>query len=381
MRGKDGLPAPSQVRTYPKNARPHGRDVSKKIAPAKWKSQPSMYASRVITQRFFQLSSFVTFPVIVFHENALTRESTHAVLEAMMRRFCFLLSFALTFGLLPACATSESTKPSSSSSSSGDVMPTGPLRITYGPRPEQFGDLRVPKGSGPFPVVVVIHGGCWVNYYGLDLMHDMSDVLTAQGLATWNIEYRRIGDAESDYPNTMLDVGLAIDHLRKIAAEHRLDLAKVTTVGHSAGGHLAIWAAARQKLDNQNPLHGADPLPIRASVALAGVLDLAESINLGVCNGTAGKLMQGTPAEVPAHYAESSPKELLPIPVPQRLIHGTADTLVPVIMSQHYLEAAKAAGDVGVTLNVVEGADHFDVITPSSSNWPEVLKIILEVAR
>ncbi len=206
-------------------------------------------------------------------------------------------------------------------------MPMGPLRIAYGSRPEQFGDLRVPKGSGPFPVVVVIHGGCWVNFYGLDLMHDMSDVLTAQGLATWNIEYRRIGDAESTYPNTMLDVGLAIDHLRKIAAEHRLDLAKVTTVGHSAGGHLAIWAAARAKLDNQNPLHGADPLPIRASVALAGVLDLAESIDLGVCNGTAGKLMQGTPAEVPAHYAESSPKELLPIPVPQRLIHGNADFL------------------------------------------------------
>lgn len=381
MRGKDGLPAPSQACTWPKNARPYDRDVSKNIDPAKWKSQPRMQANRVITQRFFHTSSLVTLPVIVFHENALTRESTHAVFEAMVRRFCCPLSFALAFGLLPACATSESTKPSPSSSSSGDPMPMGPSRIAYGSRPEQFGDLRVPKGGGPFPVVVVIHGGCWVNFYGLDLMHEVSDVLTAQGLATWNIEYRRIGDAESNYPNTMLDVGLAIDHLRKIAAEHRLDLAKVTTIGHSAGGHLAMWAAARAKLDNQNPLHGADPLPIRASVALAGVLDLAESINLGVCNGTAGKLMQGTPAEVPAHYAESSPKELLPLPVPQRLIHGNADTLVPVIMSQHYLDAAKAAGDVGVTLNVIEDADHFDMITPSSSKWPEVMKIILEVAR
>lgn len=304
----------------------------------------------------------------------------------MFRRVCRILLLTSTLGGLSACATSENTKLSSSSSSSassstGDVLPAGPVRIAYGARPEQFGELRLPQGNGPFPVVVVIHGGCWVNFYGLDLMHDMSDALTAQGLATWNIEYRRLGDAESNYPNTLLDVGSAVDHLRKIAVEHHLDLSKVTTVGHSAGGHLGVWVAARSKLDAQNPLRGSDPLSIRGSVALAGVLDLAESLNLGVCNGTAGKLMQGTPAEVPAHYAEASPKELLPISIPQHLIHGNADTLVPLVMSQHYLEAAKAAGDAGVTLDVIDGADHFDVITPSSAQWPTVMKIIVDVAR
>lgn len=260
-------------------------------------------------------------------------------------------------------------------------MPGMPLRVAYGPAPQQFGELRLPKGPGPFPVLVVLHGGCWINFYGLDLMTDMSDTLTAEGFATWNVEYRRIGDPGSDYPNTLLDVGLAVDHLRKIGADYPLDLSKVTTVGHSAGGHLAVWVAARPKLDPQNPLHGTDPLPIRAAVALAGVLDLAESINLGVCSGTAGKLLQSAPADVPTHYAEASPRQLLPISIPQRLVHGNADSLVPIVMSQHYFDAAKAAGEANIQFATLEGADHFDVITPSSTSWPGVLKAIVDVAR
>jgi hypothetical protein len=104
-----------------------------------------------------------------------------------------------------------------------------------------------------------------------------------------------------------------------------LDLSKVSTLGHSAGGHLAVWVAARQKFDAKNPLRGANPLPVRTAVALAGVLDLVESVNLGVCNGVAAKLLQGSPSEVPAHYADASPRALLPIGVHQRLVHGNAD--------------------------------------------------------
>jgi hypothetical protein len=110
-------------------------------------------------------------------------------------------------------------------------------------------------------------------------------------------------------------------------------------------------------------------------------LDLAESVDLGVCNGIATKLLNGSPSQVPAHYAEASPRALLPIGVQQRLVHGNADTLVPLIMSQHYLDAALAAGEANVTLDVIDGADHFDVITPSSTKWPGVLKAIVDVAK
>jgi len=298
----------------------------------------------------------------------------------MVRRSWLLGVIGASLGLLSGCIGTDNNKPIASTSGA-EVLPQGPLRLAYGSDSLQYGDLRLPKGPGPFPVVVVVHGGCWSNSYGLDLMQDMSAALTAEGIATWNVEYRRLGDAGSDYPNTLLDVGLAVDQLRNLAAEYPLDLSKITTVGHSAGGHLAFWAAARQKLDTKNPLRGTDPLSVRAAVSLAGILDLAESVNLGVCNGVATKLMQGSPSEVPAHYAEASPRALLPIGVRQRLVHGNADFLVPLVMSQHYVDAAMAAGETNVTLDVIDGADHFDMITPSSSKWPRVLQAIVDVAR
>lgn len=300
----------------------------------------------------------------------------------MTRCLRLLGLLGLGVGSLLGCVGSESSKPTASNvaSSGPDVAPS-PVRIAYGADGLQFGELRLPKGPGPFPIVVVLHGGCWVNFYGLDLMRDMSEALTAQGLATWNVEYRRLGDAGSEYPNTLLDVGLAVDHLRTAAKEYALDLTKVTTVGHSAGGHLAVWVAARHKLNAANALHGTDPLPIRTAIALAGVLDLEESLSLGVCSGSAAKLMQGTPAEVPAHYAEASPRALVPLGVSQILIHGTSDSLVPFVMSEHYLDIAKGAGEGKIALVPIEGGDHFDVMTPSSSTWSTVLKSIVDAAR
>ncbi len=290
------------------------------------------------------------------------------------------LSWLLLLGLVTGCASNENTKTTASSSVAAPVPPA-PERLSYGSDPLQFGDLRVPLGAGPHPVIVVIHGGCWVNAYGLGLMHDMSEALRVEGFATWNIEYRRIGDPGSDYPNTLLDVGLAVDHLRTLAPAFGLDLSKVTTVGHSAGGHLGVWVAARAKLAPDNPLRGTNPLPVRAAVSLAGVLDLAESIDLGVCSGMAAKLLQGSPSEVPARYAEASPQALLPIGVSQRIVHGNNDVLVPVIMSQHYYDAAKAAGEPNVALDVIDGLDHLDIIAPTFWKWQQVMKSIVEVAR
>jgi len=272
-----------------------------------------------------------------------------------------------------ACDGNGAAPPMPSAGATGDAAPAAVVktRVTYGEAPQQFGDLRVPGGKGPHAVAVVIHGGCWTSQYGLDLMDEMSESLARTGLATWNIEYRRLGDPGGGYPNTLTDVGAAIDALRTLAPDHGLDLANVITIGHSAGGHLGVWAAARPKLPATSAIRGANPLPIRAAIALAGVLDLSESIDLGVCSGLAAKLVGGTPAEAGALYAETSPRALLPIGVRQRLIHGTADPLVPFIMSEHYQSAAKAAGET-VELLQIPGGDHFDLIEPSSPKWKDV---------
>jgi acetyl esterase/lipase len=226
---------------------------------------------------------------------------------------------------------------------------------------------------------VVIHGGCWFNLFGLEQMDAMSDTLTATGVATWNIEYRRIGDPGGGFPNTLTDVGMAVDTVRELAPTYNLDLSRVITVGHSAGGHLALWVAARHQLPEGHPLRGEDPLPLSAAVALAGIPNLAESLlDPKVCLGYAAVLMQGTPDEIPELYAVASPSELLPLGLRQTLIHGTADTIVPLAMSEHYRDAARHAGDHQVSLKKVKNAGHFDMIDPASPKWPQVFERILE---
>ncbi|MDI3290262.1 alpha/beta hydrolase [Polyangium sp. 15x6] len=287
------------------------------------------------------------------------------------------LDLVVSLALLSACAGPEAGKPPEPASSSGGATPTGPLRHAYGPEPSQFGELRVPQGEGPHPVMVILHGGCWADGYREDLMDGISESLTKAGVATWNVEYRRLGSG--GYPSTLTDVGLAVDTLRELAPTHHLDTTKVFTVGHSAGAQLAVWVAARARLAAGNPLRGSNPLPVAGAVSLAGVLDLAESIDLGVCGGAAAKLLGGSPTEVPARYAEASPRALLPIGVRQILVHGTDDAIVPLVMSSHYLDAAKAAGEKDITLKVLEGADHFDMIEPSSPKWAEVSQAIVGI--
>jgi acetyl esterase/lipase len=257
---------------------------------------------------------------------------------------------------------------------------TAPEHIMYGGDANQFGELRVPPGPGPHPVAVIIHGGCWLNIFGLDLMDHASDALTAAGLATWNIEYRRLGDLEGGYPNTFTDVGLAIDTVRDLAPHCNLDLGKVITVGHSAGGHLGVWAAARHRLPPDHPLRGSDPLPLFAVVSLAGILNLAESVEMEVCGDLAEQLLGG-PQKASERYAETSPSELVPLGVRQVLIHGTSDAIVPLMISQHYRRVARAAGDRHVQLKKIHDGDHFDVIDPSSSKWPQVIERIVDLVR
>ena len=252
-------------------------------------------------------------------------------------------------------------------------------RVAYGADPSQYGELRIPVGRGPHPLVVLIHGGCFkAAYASAQDLAPMGDALKADGVATWNIEYRRLGEAGSGWPGTYLDIGRAIDHLRLIAEPYNLDLGRVVVVGHSAGGPLAMWAAARSRLPAASPLRVENPLPLRGVVNLAGTVDMAASVAgfEAVCRDTViTSLLGGSPAAVPERYAATSPIRLLPLGIPQVLIWGEHEDNVPRPLAEAYTEAAARAGDP-VRLVLLPGAGHFEIASPQASTWPQVRAVI-----
>lgn len=249
-------------------------------------------------------------------------------------------------------------------------------KISYGQEVLQFGDLYLPEGeTGPHPVVILIHGGFWRNGYGLSLMEGLAESLARRGIASWNIEYRRVGDANGGWPNTLLDVAQAADYIRELAPTYSLNLARVLAMGHSAGGHLAFWLAARHRLPENSPLTSSAPLSLKGAISLAGAVDLEHTWRLNLGNGAATELVGGGFDSVPERYSLASPAALLPLGVPQVLIHGTSDDRVPLIISQDYAKRATEAGDP-VTLIELPGTDHFAVIDPRSTAWIATLREI-----
>lgn len=253
-------------------------------------------------------------------------------------------------------------------------------RLTYGPEEHQFGDLRLPPGDGPFPVIIVIHGGFWRARFDLEFMGHFAQALTNQGFATWNIEYRRIGQPGGAYPGTVLDTGLAADHLRKIAPRYNLDLQRVLAVGHSAGGHLAFWLAGRPQIADTDTLYNPDPLKLQGAISLAGVTNLRRGFELKVGDGVVEKLLGGGPDQFPERYYGASPSELLPLGVPQVLIHGEEDDTVPYSLSKEYFQKADLLGDP-VKLVGLPGAGHFEVIDPKSKEWAVIVENALDLSR
>jgi acetyl esterase/lipase len=258
--------------------------------------------------------------------------------------------------------------------------PPTDARISYGADPLQFGDLRLPEGAGPHPVVVYVHGGYWRARYDLTHAGHACAALTARGVATWNLEYRRLGNAGGGWPGTFLDVAAGADYVRELARRYPLDLSRVIVAGHSAGGQLACWLAARHRLSASSPLYAADPLTVRAALALAGVLDLARAWELRLSENVTEQFLGGTPRQVPERYASASPYELLPLGVRQTLIHGTADDSVPYELSQRYAAEAERRGD-NVTLLTLPGAGHFGIVDPEAAEWPIVERAVLEALR
>lgn len=257
-------------------------------------------------------------------------------------------------------------------------LPPAGIRLRYGTDPLQFGDLRVPKGAGPHPIAVVIHGGFWRAKYNLEHAGHLCAALTRAGIATWNLEYRRIGNPGGGWPGTFQDVAMGADHLRNIAGEHNLELGKVISLGHSAGGHLAVWLAARRRIPRADVLASDNPLTLMGAVSLAGVVDLRRGWELRLSDGVVEELMGGPPDKLEARYRTASPIELVPIGVTVRLLHGTEDSVVPIEISNGYQKAANRARD-NARLVVLPGAGHFAVIDPRSREWPVVEKNAIDL--
>lgn len=227
----------------------------------------------------------------------------------------------------------------------------------YGTHRSQVAELSLPDGPGPHPVVVLVHGGCWRQRYDRHLMDALAADLAARGWAAWNIEYRRVGlRAGGGWPETGADVAAAIDHLAELDAP--LDLARVAAVGHSAGGHLALWAAGREKAR----------VLLAAVVGQAAVSDLEVASAQGVCGGMVEQLVGGMPQQVPDRYRVASPARRLPLRVPALLVHGDRDDTVPVQMSRDFAAAA------GCDLAELAGDGHYEHLEPGSRAWATVVE-------
>lgn len=254
--------------------------------------------------------------------------------------------------------------------SSDDILtlppPPADARISYGTDRYQFGEIRVPKGKGPFPLVMNIHGGFWRAAYDLSHAGHLCAALTAKGLVTWNAEYRRVGNPGGGWPGTFDDIRNAYRYLPQLAKRYSVDLNKVVVMGHSAGGQLVLCLAAHES-------------SVKRVVSLAGVVDLQKALELHLSNDAVVAFMGGKPSEVPEHYAEADPMKLtISHSTVRWLIHGAADDIVPCYLSRNYAQTKQPAG-ADVHYLEISTAGHFDLIDPRSRAWPKVADTVLHL--
>jgi len=253
----------------------------------------------------------------------------------------------------------------SSSALADFAEPAADHVIAYGQDKLQFAELRLPQGEGPFPVMVLIHGGCWLAQYDIAHIRKLADAFTKEGIATWTIEYRRVGDEGGGWPGTFDDVAAATDHLQTIAKQYNLDLTNTIVAGHSAGGHLAIWLGNR-------PASWASDLKPVGVLALAPAADLAYLHEKAVCGNVIDKLMGGSPEQYPDRYHLASGTDRLPMDTPQTIIIGKHDaSWAPV--GHRYVKQAQQKGNTP-KLIIAQDSGHFEMIDPDSSSWPLVLQ-------
>src|SRR5262245_24710931 len=253
--------------------------------------------------------------------------------------------------------------------------PAPSARVAYGPGPLRFGNLRLPKGPGPHPVVLFVHGGCFLQQYTIAHAAALEQAFADSGYAVWSIEYGRVGDEGGGWPGTFEDVARGADYLRVLARTYPLDLRRVVAAGHSAGGALALWLASRDRLRAESPLRVEHPLPVGAVLALAPATDFGDLQAKGVCGGVIDRLMGGSPETFPERYRDVSPALLAPIRVPQVIVVGGQDrTWGPG--GKAYYASALAAHDSLVRMVDVAEAGHFDVVAPTTAAWSVVMQAL-----
>lgn len=262
--------------------------------------------------------------------------------------------------------------------------PTATHIIKYGAEANQYGELWLPEKSSvtKLPVVMLLHGGCWrEDLPGPELVAFLADALKRRGVAVWSVSYRRIGNKQekfSPYPDTFLDVATAADKLRELASAYPLDLDRVITTGHSAGGHLAMWLAARHKLPSDSVLYLKEPLPIFSTVGIAAMPDLsyASKASAHACGADTIDLLVNTKARGNAAFRDTSISPLLPLNVNQLLISAVYDAIVAPAQAHRYREQAIARKEI-VTLLTIDNAGHFELIAPWTLAGQRVVETIL----
>lgn len=307
----------------------------------------------------------------------MNKNKTQTILrETKSRNLIVSLLFIFSLNLQAVSAESDCPPPGLISDFGLSVLEKAPRgeKFSYGEDPLQFGELYLPQGKGPFPVVVMIHGGCWLAQFDQAHMREFAVALRDEGYAVWNLEYRRVGNPGGAWPGTFLDIANGTDYLRELARKHPLDLDQVVPVGHSAGGHLALWLAARAKLSSKSDLYLANPLPLKRVLAMAPGTDIRLVTKTKMCGSVMNKLMGGTPAQVPERYKDASPISNIPLGTPHTILVGDLDGYE--VFGRSYFYSATDAGDNQIDLVSAPESGHFEMIDPKSSTWPIVLEAV-----
>ena len=253
--------------------------------------------------------------------------------------------------------------------------------ISYGSNPLQVIDLWQPDGAGPHPVVLMVHGGCWqTEIADRRIMNWIADDLRQRGYAVWNIDYRGVDRAGGGYPGTFLDAATAADALRAHASEHQLDLTRLIAIGHSAGGHLALWLAGRARLPENSPLRAANPLRIPHVISLGGLPDLEEAARppgSGCGTEVIARITGAASASRPDPFVDTSVPRLAPLGVDQVLINGRQDRIIPPDYAEGYAAPMRAAGDE-VRVRMIDRTGHVELVAPETAAWTATVE---EIAR
>ncbi|CAH0261640.1 hypothetical protein SRABI118_03237 [Massilia sp. Bi118] len=295
----------------------------------------------------------------------------------MLRRLISLAAFASAFA---ACAGAHAAAPAPMKLADYLALkgPVPNATFAYGSAPSQFAELFIPGGPGPFPVAVLVHGGCWTKEFGgITQLRNLAGALAERGIASWNVEYRRVDEPGGGYPGTYQDINAALSMLAQQAGRYPLDLSRLVAVGHSAGGQLVQWMAGRARIPASSPLYQPDPLPVKNVVSLGGLADLRreQALIKSSCDREIGQLTGAPSDKRPDVFADTNAGDLLPNGSRTILVTGELDNISPPRVARDYAARARAAGDAAEVV-ILPGASHYDEVAASSHSWPQVAKAI-----